>query len=128
MSPRLVTVVGRWSASLSPKPAFGWAMAFTVPRSAGVGSRSVNATLSAPAPLGIRAAELVEIALWVAAVAFVILDIRKRRNEDPDPEVVRPEWFVPVSPAADRRNWRSRGSSQALGSEDMSGDEVWVDV
>jgi hypothetical protein len=88
----------------------------------------VRASLQAPAPLGIRVAEIAEIVLWAIVLAFVALDIRKRRNEEIDPEVVRPEWFVPVSPAADRRNWRSRQSSQSLGAEDMKGDEVWVDV
>ena len=135
------------SRSVAPRPAFGWAMSFKVPApkaAAGaggstgaggvagvqalIGGQLVRATLHAPAPLGIRVAELAEVALWVVALAFVSLDIRRRRNEDPDPEVVRPEWFVPMSPAADRRNWRSRGSSQSLGSEDMTGDEVWVDV
>ena len=125
------------SASLSPRPAFGWAMTFRVPGTGGrsgaggtggSGSRLVRATLHAPAPLGIRLAQIVEVALWGVVVSFVVLDIRKRRNEEPDPEVVRPEWFLPVSPAADRRNWRSRSSSSGLGSEDMKGDEVWVDV
>ena len=58
----------------------------------------------------------------------VVVDIRKRRNEEIDPEVVRPEWFDPVSPAADRRNWRSKQSSQSLGADDMQGDEVWVEI
>ncbi|HEX6392447.1 MAG TPA: glycosyltransferase [Acidimicrobiales bacterium] len=134
------------SSSLSPRPGFGWGMRFKVPGgggspgggSAGGGGagtaasggapRLVRATLHAPSPLGIRAAQVVEIALWLLALGFVTLDIRKRRNEDVDPEVVRPEWFVPVSPAADRRNWRSGPSSSSLGAEDMKGDEVWADV
>jgi hypothetical protein len=78
--------------------------------------------------LGFRAAQIAEIVLWLVVLGLVVLDVRKRRSEEIDPEVVRPEWFVPVSPAADRRNWRSRPSSQSLGAEDMKGDEVWVDV
>ncbi|HVA75557.1 MAG TPA: glycosyltransferase [Acidimicrobiales bacterium] len=117
------------STDLSPKPAFGWAMRFEVPgvRSnlAGV-AVGEKATLSPPVSSGLLSAQAVEIAAWVAVVGFVILDARRRRRQDPDPEVVRPEWFTPVSPAVDRRNWRP--SSQSLGADDMKGDEVWIDV
>jgi GT2 family glycosyltransferase len=128
------------SRSVSPRPAFGSGMTFSIPGAGGAGvagaagsgggapPRLDRATLHAPSPLGFRAAQISEIVLWLVVLGFVVLDIRKRRSEEIDPEVVRPEWFVPVSPAADRRNWRSRPSSQSLGAEDMKGDEVWVDV
>ena len=117
------------SRDLSPKPAFGWAMRFEVPGRNDVASAvsvEAKATLSPPTASGILVAQAVEVAAWLAVAGFVLLDVRRRRREDPDPEVVRPEWFTPVSPAVDRRNWRGR--SQALGSQDMEGEEVWIDV
>lgn len=118
------------------KPAFGWAMRFEVPsaharRGAAAGSAATTATaakatLSPPRSWGLLAAQVVEVAAWLLVIGFVVLDTRRRRREDPDPEVVRPEWFTPVSPAVDRRNWRP--SSRSLGADDMQGDEVWIDV
>ena len=120
------------SRDVHPGKAFGWAMRFTVPGSLTSGhfdpgvSVEERATLSPPRSWGILAAQVVEIVAWLAVAGLVVADVRRRRREEPDPEVVRPEWFTPVSPAVDRRNWRM--GSQALGSQDMEGDEVWIDV
>ncbi|HET6917439.1 MAG TPA: glycosyltransferase [Acidimicrobiales bacterium] len=118
------------SRDIAPRPAFGWAMRFAVPALPGGGASAVaaseKATLSPPTSWGILSAQGVEIAAWLAVGLIALLDVRRRRREDPDPEVVRPEWFTPVSPAVDRRNWRK--GSQSLGAQDMEGDEVWIDV
>jgi GT2 family glycosyltransferase len=127
------------SHSISPKPAFGWAMRFEVPAAAaksappppvplGQGNEAAlaEATLHPPTSVGILVTQTVEVAAWLALAGIAMWDLRRRRREEPDPEVVRPEWFTPVSPAVDRRNWRK--ASQALGAQDMEGEEVWIDV
>jgi hypothetical protein len=110
------------SSSVRPQPAFGWAMSFAVPPGAGG-----PATLQAQPSWGLRAGLLVEVVLWLAAIAVASIDLRRRRAEDPPTETVRPEWFVPLSAAADRSSWR-RSAAGGLGAEDLKGDEVWIDV
>ncbi len=110
------------SASVKPKPAFGWAMSFAVP--AGV---SGPATLDLSPSWPLRAGQIVEIALWVAAIAVAAIDLRRRRAQHPPTETVRPEWFAPMSPAIARGGWR-RGTHGGLGAEDLEGEEVWIDV
>jgi hypothetical protein len=110
------------SASLSPQPAFSWAMRFTAPP--GV---TGPARLHPPTDWGLGAGRLVAVVLWVVAVAVAAIDLRRRRAEYPPTETVRREWFAPMAPAASRPGWR-RGSAGGLGAEDLKGDEVWVDV
>jgi GT2 family glycosyltransferase len=110
------------SASVAPQPAFGWAMSFTVPQGA-----SGPARLATPAARGLRAGQLVGLALWLVAIAIAAIDLRRRRAQYPPTETVRPEWFAPMAPAGSRSGWR-RGVPGALGADDLKGDEVWVDV
>ena len=110
------------STSIRPQPAFGWAMSFAVPATA-----TGRATLQAGPSLGWRVGQIVEIALWVLAVTVASIDLRRRRSEHPPTETVRPEWFVPMAPAAERVRWR-RGGQGAIGADDLKGDEVWIDV
>jgi GT2 family glycosyltransferase len=119
------------SASIAPQPAFGWAMSFRVPAAAtGPAGQPVpiaeGATLQPRPAWGLRAAQLVEVLLWVAAIVVAAIDLRRRRTEHPPSETVRPEWFTPMSPVVARSGWR-RGGPHPLGAEDLEGDEVWID-
>jgi GT2 family glycosyltransferase len=107
--------------SVSPQPAFGWAMAFPLPS-----STPTRATLEIPAAGGLRAMQIVEIVLWVAAIGLVAVDVRRRRSEHPPSETVQAEWFIPMAAASARGTWQPSGG--ALGPEDITGDEVWIDV
>jgi GT2 family glycosyltransferase len=109
------------SASVAPVPAFGWAMSFPLPADAGGA-----ATLQLRPPWDLRAAQIVEILLWLAVIAVVGVDLRRRRAEYPQPETVRPEWFTRLSPAVIRPGWRRAGKGP-LGAADLEGDEVWLD-
>lgn len=74
-----------------------------------------------------RLGQLVEVILWIVAVAVVVLD-RRRRAVSRVVEVVQAEWFVPISPAT-RIEAGSGGSRSGLssGEADFDVDEVWVD-
>jgi hypothetical protein len=110
-------VAGR---TLHPRRAFGDVLSFTVPP--GTGGR---ATLVASISLVDRAGQLVLVAVWVAVIAVIALDRRRRvRSGTPD-ETVRPEWFTPLA-SVRRRPARSRAVSNApVG---MDSDEVWIDA
>jgi hypothetical protein len=110
------------TASVRPQPAFGWAMSFTVPAAATGPPR-----LAAPSASGLRAGQLVQIFLWVAAIAVAAIDLRRRRAEHPPTETVHRDWFAPMAPASSRPGWR-RGSSGGLGADDLKDDEMWADV
>jgi hypothetical protein len=97
-------------------------MSFTVPAGATGAPRLV-----APSGGGLHAGQLVQIGLWLAAIAVAAIDLRRRRAEHPPTETVHPEWFAPMAPASSRPGWR-RGLSGGLGADDLKGDEVWVDV
>ncbi|MGH9115812.1 MAG: hypothetical protein ACRDWW_08285, partial [Acidimicrobiales bacterium] len=120
------TKSGAWSLHVgatvvAPKAAFGWAMSFAVP-----------AATSGPAHLEIGPSaggvvwRALEILLWLVAVGYGLLELRRRRAQQHSPEVVRPEWFAPTESGASRR--RPRRDHGALGAEDLEGDEVWIDV
>jgi hypothetical protein len=96
-------------------------MSFSLPAAAGT-----PATLQLRTPVGLRVAQIVEILLWVAAIVFAAIDLRRRRNEYPPVETVRPEWFAPASPARPRTG-RIRSGERGLGADDLQGEEVWID-
>ncbi|MDQ2754205.1 MAG: hypothetical protein M3R71_01500, partial [Actinomycetota bacterium] len=105
--------------TLHPVSAFGWAMVFEVPP----GTHG-TAVVSVASSTGLHIAELVELALWAAAVAAIVIDRRRRsRGSRPD-ETVRADWFVPMTPGAGRGQWRSRGDVRS-GLADIDTDEVW---
>jgi GT2 family glycosyltransferase len=112
------------SASVTPQPAFGWAMSFAVP---GTGAASVTASLGYRAPFWTRAGQILVIALWVAVLLWICLDLRRRRNRDIDSEVVDPAWFTKVKPRPARPR-RTRARSGAVGSVERESDEVWTDA
>jgi GT2 family glycosyltransferase len=109
-------VAGR---TLHAKPAFGAALAFTIPSGA-AGRASLSATPSA----ALRVGQLLLVAVWAAVLLVIGLDRRRRvRSGTPD-ETVRPEWFTPLTPA--RRPTRTRAVSNApVG---MDSDELWIDA
>jgi GT2 family glycosyltransferase len=108
--------------SVRPQAAFGWAMSFPVP--AGV---SGPVTVDLGPSWALRAGQIAEVVLWLAAIGVAAIDLRRRRASHPPIETVRPEWFAATVPAVARSNWR-RGAPAALGAEDLQGDEVWIDV
>jgi GT2 family glycosyltransferase len=110
-------------ASIASRPAFGWAMRFTVPPTAA----GATATLQAPPSWTTRLAQIVGIVLWAVAIGVAAIDLRRRRSEHPPRETVRPEWFAPMAPASRRSGWR-RADRGGFGAEDLKGDEVWIDV
>jgi GT2 family glycosyltransferase len=106
---------------ISSSPAYGWAMSFNVPT-----GTSGTATLSAGTSLGPRVGQIVELALWGVALAVLIGD--RRRRVDGTPELVQPEWFVPLTV---HRRFRTRAGSRsglAAGDSDLDSDELWIDV
>jgi GT2 family glycosyltransferase len=120
------TLDGSWrlkagSASVAPTPAFGWAMSFSLPAAAGG-----VATLQIRTPVGLRVALMIEIFLWVAAIFIAAMDLRRRRNEYPPVETVRPEWFAPASSIRPRTG-RTRSGKRGLGADDLQGEELWID-
>jgi hypothetical protein len=106
---------------LAPRPAYGWAMRFGVPR-----GPSSSANLSVGTAAGRRVGQIVQLALCVLALAVIVID--RRRRLDRTPERVRREWFVPLTL---QRPWRSRNGSRsglAVGDSDLEADELWVDA
>jgi hypothetical protein len=89
---------------------------------------TVPPRLTPPSSPGWHAGQFVQIFLWLAAVGVAAVDLRRRRAEHPPTETVHPEWFAPMAPASSRPGWRRGGSAGGLGSDDLKGDEVWVDV
>jgi hypothetical protein len=87
----------------------------------------VRASLQANTPVGIRLLQILEIILWLGVIAFAAIDVRRRRAEHPPVETVQAEWFAPMAPAAGRTRWQPGGTG-ALGADDITGDEVWIDV
>ncbi|MGH9055741.1 MAG: hypothetical protein ACRDYY_07760, partial [Acidimicrobiales bacterium] len=117
---------GAWSlhvggTAVAPRPAFGWAMSFAVPS-----STSGAAHLELRPSVGGVVARVVEILLWLVAIGYGLLELRRRRSQQPSPEVVRAEWFAPTGSGSPGR--RRRSDHGALGAEDLEGDEVWIDV
>ncbi|MDQ2726544.1 MAG: glycosyltransferase [Actinomycetota bacterium] len=74
-----------------------------------------------------RVVEILDVVLWGAAIAVVILD-RRRRAVSRVVEAVQPQWFTPISRARRIDAWTS-GSRSGLssGEADYDADEVWVD-
>jgi GT2 family glycosyltransferase len=116
--------------SVAPDPAFGWGMSFRVPAGTGAPDGTaavVPATLafhpSVWAPIG----KTIEILLWAGALALLVLDLRRRRKDHTDPEVVEAEWFVPASgPGSHGR--RRRVGLPSSDYEELDGNEAWIDV
>jgi GT2 family glycosyltransferase len=125
-----LTVAGH---TIRPQPAFGWGMSFTVPLSSipstsGVATGpAAPATLNLPPSAGLRGTQVAAIVLWLVALALVAIDLRRRRNEHPPRETVRPEWFVPLRSAGAGPR-RRRSLQGGLGAEDLEGEELWIDV
>ena len=111
------------SVSVAPQPAFGWAMSFPVP-TGGERPAAAHRTLRP----GLARRSVRPDLLWLAAIVVAAVDLRRRRAEHPPSETVHPEWFAPTAPASSRAGWRRGGASGGLGSDDLKGDEVWVDV
>jgi GT2 family glycosyltransferase len=107
--------------TVGPQPAYGWSMRFTVPAGA-----TGTATLSAGTSTGARVGQIVDVVLWGLAVAVLILDRRRRLSRPP--ELVRPEWFVPL--VLPRRASTRSGSRSGLtgGDSDLGSDELWIDA
>jgi GT2 family glycosyltransferase len=110
-------VAGR---SLSPTPAFGSAMAFSVPATGG-GPAVLTAGVSRPE----RVAQAGGVALWAVAVVVIIVDRRRRTRPGARPETVRPEWFTPLAPTLTANRRSRRRPDRSAGTAD---DEVWVDA
>lgn len=112
-------VAGR---AIARRPAFGAGQLFSVPP--GVAGAAV---LAAPTATVDRVGQVVEVGLWVLALAYVVVDRRRRR--DRTEEVVDPEWFEALAPVHPRRQRRG-GSNSGLtaGGADLDSQEVWIDV
>ncbi|MGI8493673.1 MAG: hypothetical protein ACR2KC_08575, partial [Acidimicrobiales bacterium] len=117
------TKSSRWSLDVggtvvTPVPALGWAMGFSVPAA---GAATLRA---APSP-GWRALQVVEVLAWVGVIGAVLRDRRRRRKPDASgDEVVLAEWFEAMTPGAGRGQFRpNRQTRTGLG--DIDSDEVW---
>jgi hypothetical protein len=116
--------------SIGPKPAFGWATAFAVP----AGAASPIRLAYSPSVWN-RLGQILNVILWVGAVALVVHGFRSRRRAASAAEVADPAWFVPATPEgpggsgrpAVRRPGR-RKPAPATSGGDLSEEEVWSDV
>jgi GT2 family glycosyltransferase len=114
--------------SVAPEPAFGWGMSFRVPGgSAAAGTAAaIPATLAFHPSLWAPFGQTIEILLWLGATALLLLDLRRRRKNNADPEVVEAEWFTPATrPGGDRRRGRVGAPSDY---DELDGNEAWIDV
>lgn len=109
--------------SISPSPAFGWAMSFRVPTSST--GAVVKAHLGYGASLAIRFGDVLQVILWLAAGGWLVVDAHRRRSDSAPIEAVDPSWFVPAA-APRRRRARPEVPVPDLGVID--GDELWTDV
>jgi GT2 family glycosyltransferase len=110
------------------RPAFGWAMSFQSGVGAGgagaptsgssasgssasgsVSGGAVSARLFYDPPFLVRGVQVLEILLWVVAIAYLIVD--RRRRSRGEPEVADPAWFVPMAASAAVSPPRSRGGA-----------------
>jgi len=117
--------------SVAPDPAFGWGMSFRVPGGSSATEAgtavAIPATLSFHPSLWAPFGLTVEIVLWIGAIALLLLDLRRRRKNDADAEVVEAEWFAPATrPGGDRR--RRRIGVPSSDYEEQDGNEAWIDV
>ncbi len=116
--------------SVAPRPAFGWGMSFSVPAGTGAAAgtaAAIPATLAFHPSLWAPFGQTIEILLWLAAVTLLLLDLRRRRKGDADPEVVEAEWFAAATrPGADRRRRRVGVASSDY--DELDGNEAWIDV
>ncbi len=105
-----------------PTPAFGWGMSFHVPAASG---GQEPAQLGYAAPFLIRGGDILQVLLWVGAIALLIRDLRRRHRSGSTPEVPEAEWFVPVNPLPSRRGAGTRPAQSALLE---APEEMWTDV
>lgn len=127
------------SHEVAPAAAFGWAMSFAVPAGSGPAE---PAHLGYSAPFVVRGGYLLQILLWLGAVAVVGLDARRRARDPKRAEATDPAWFTPGSaprPTSPRRpaerlshRTRRAPTDRPAGGEAGSAfepdDEVWTDV
>jgi GT2 family glycosyltransferase len=108
--------------SVGSHPAFGWAMSFAVPAT-GSPYGSEPARLSYSSPPWIRLGDLLVVLIWIAAVALLVFD-RRRRSSIPPPRV-DPEWFQPLTltTAQPRHRQASRRRPAAVGA--VTDEEMW---
>lgn len=113
--------------SLAPRRAFGFAMSFPA---AGPGeATTVSASLTYRAPFGVRGGDILQVLLWLAGAAFLVVDLRRRHRPGSAPERADVEWFLPASassPGRPRTGGRIRPSEP--GPSELVSDEVWSDV
>ena len=114
--------LGATGRAVAPKRAFGWAMSFKVPASAG-GAQPVRLTYAAP--FLVRGGDVLQIILWAAGIVVVVRDLRRRHRRGSTPETVRPEWFVPMASGPPRRG---SGLGPAEPGPLETPEEVWSDV
>jgi hypothetical protein len=107
--------------TVAPQPAFGWAMRFAVPAGA-----SARAVVSSKPSFGTRAAQWLQVALWILAGLAVAVDARRRQVRRGAGERVDPAWFAPSIAGADHAP-RRRGTG-SVGAEDVLSDEMWIDA
>jgi GT2 family glycosyltransferase len=116
--------------SVGPAPAFGWGMSFRVPAEAGASSgaaATIPATLSYHPSVLAPIAQTVEILLWAAAVTLLGIDLRRRRRDHDNPELVDAEWFAPARRPGEYRRRRRIGGLPG-DYEEADGSEAWIDV
>src|SRR5262249_51077416 len=111
--------------SVKPDHAFGWAMSFTLPSEAGSGAVPVH--FVEPVSGTDRAIQVGAIVLWGAAIAYILIDLRRRRGGRAPAEAGRPGRVAPLT-VRGRRTERRRTGPAPIGAGDLQGDEVWVDV
>ena len=114
-----LSVAGR---SLRAEPAFGWAMAFTLPQGQVTSSA---ASLGYATPWTLRFLQVGEVVVWFGAAIFVVAS-RRRVRRDTNVRTDPPdEWFAVVRrPDGGRRNVSPRRRIPEVFAGD---EESWVD-
>jgi hypothetical protein len=98
-------------------------MSFPVPETYVPASIDLPAHLGYDAPVLVRGGLIVEVVLWLGAVAFVWRD-RRQRGRSAQKEQPDPAWFEPIAVVPSPRPRRTE-RTDLLGPD---GDDAWSDV
>jgi hypothetical protein len=97
-------------------------MSFAVPAT-GSSNSTEPARLTYSSPLWIRLGDVLVVLLWVAAVALVVFD-RRKRSSMPAP-AVDPEWFQPQTLPASQPRHRPAGRRRTASVGAVAEEEMW---
>ncbi len=119
-------------AKVAPRRAFGWAMAFEVPK---ISPTTPAVSLRYATPWGLRLLQVGQLIVVALAVAAVVISRRRYNGVGVEERVAPREWFEPAHPPARRTQSeaarRRRSAPQTAGvvgaNDKWGADGSWVD-